>query len=280
MREGFSIGPLFIHYYGVIIMFGAIAGTWLAGREARRRNHDPEIVWDVLPWLLIGGIIGARLWHILLPAQSHIDAGITAGYYLTHPLEAVAIWNGGLGIPGAVIAGALTLYLYTRKKGLIYTQWLDNIAPGLVLAQAIGRWGNYVNQEIYGAPTDLPWAIFIEQKYRLAEFINVDYYHPLFLYESIWNLINMGFLLYAGRRFIKYLKNGDIFLLYLIIYSIGRFVLEFLRLDVAVVGQLNFNQVFMGITAIAAAGLFLLHHLHDHDNAEDDEEIEEGQVVE
>ena len=253
-------------------MLGAIAGTWLASRESRRRNLDPEIAWDVLPWLLIGGIIAARLWHVLLPSKSQIEAGITAAYYLAHPLEAIAIWNGGLGIPGAVIGGALTLYLYTRKKGLDFAQWMDILAPGLVLAQAIGRWGNYVNQEIYGAPTNLPWGIFIEPRYRLAEFMDVEYYHPLFLYESIWNLINMGFLLYIGRRFQKYLKNGDIFLLYAIIYSTGRFLLEYLRLDVAVVGQLNFNQTFMGVIALAAAGLFLLRHLHDKPIQEENDE--------
>lgn len=271
MREGFAIGPLFIHYYGIIIMLGAIAGTWLASREARRRNLNPEIAWDILPWVLIGGIIGARLWHVLLPSKSHIDAGITAYYYLTHPLEAIAVWNGGLGIPGAVIGGAITLYFYARKKGLQFTEWLDIISPGLVLAQAVGRWGNYVNQEIYGAPTDLPWAIFIEPRYRLQEFMDVAYYHPLFLYESLWNLFNMGLLLYIGRRFQQYLKNGDIFLFYLIIYSMGRFLLEFLRLDVAVVGQLNFNQAFMGVIAILSAGIFLYRHLRDDTEPEEPE---------
>ncbi len=170
MQQGFSIGPLYIHYYGILVMLGALAGTWLASTEARRKGLNTEIPWDVLPWLLIGGIIGARLWHILLPPKSMVDVGITAGYYLTHPLDAIAIWRGGLGIPGAVIGGVIALYIYTRKKNLIFAQWLDVLAPGIALGQAIGRWGNYVNQEIYGAPTSLPWAIFIEPKYRLPKF--------------------------------------------------------------------------------------------------------------
>jgi phosphatidylglycerol---prolipoprotein diacylglyceryl transferase len=265
MQQGFSIGPLYIHYYGILVMLGALAGTWLASTEARRKGLNPETPWDVLPWLLIGGIIGARLWHILLPPKSMVDVGITAGYYFTHPLDAIAIWRGGLGIPGAVIGGVITLYIYTNKKNLIFAQWLDVVAPGIALGQAIGRWGNYVNQEIYGAPTSLPWGIFIEPKYRLPEFNTVEYYHPLFLYESLWNLLNMGILLYVGRRFKNTLKNGDIFLLYLIIYPVGRFFLEFLRLDNAFVGLLNFNQSFMGIIAIGAAGFLFFRHWHDGD---------------
>jgi len=263
MQQGFSIGPLYIHYYGILIMLGSLAGTWLASLEARRRGLNPEIPWDTLPWLLIGGIIGARLWHILLPPKSMVDVGITAGYYLSHPLDAIAIWRGGLGIPGAVIGGVITLYIYTRRKNLIFAQWLDVIAPGIALAQAVGRWGNYVNQEVYGAPTSLPWAIFIEPKYRLPEYSQVEYYHPLFLYESLWNLLNMGILLYVGRRFKNNLKDGDIFLLYLIIYPVGRFFLEYLRVDNAFVGGLNFNQTFMGITALTASGLLFYRHRHD-----------------
>ena len=144
MPIGFNIGPLFVHYYGIILMLGAVAGAWLATREARRRKQDPEIVWDLLVWLLIGGILGARLWHIFTPPPSMVAAGITTKYYLTHPLDALAIWRGGLGIPGAVLAGALALYLFSRKNNLNFAMWADIAAPGLALGQAIGRWGNFV----------------------------------------------------------------------------------------------------------------------------------------
>ncbi len=262
MPNGFSIGPLFIHFYGVLIMLGALAAAWMAMREAQRRGENPEVVWDVLAWVLILGIIGARIWHILTPPQSMVDQGITTHYYLTHPLDMLAIWNGGLGIPGAVIGGAIALYWYVRRHHLNFATWTDIIAPGLALAQAIGRWGNFLNQELYGAPSNLPWAIYIDPAHRLPGFQNVAYYQPLFLYESIWDLLNMGFLLWLGRRYSKKLKAGDLFLTYLIIYPVGRFFLEFLRLDTSLVGGLDVNQTLMGAVAILAAlALFLRHRI-------------------
>ena len=159
MPEGFPIGPLFIRFYGIILMLGAVAGAWLATREAKRRGHKQEIVWDLLTYLLIGGILGARLWHILTPPPS---SGITASWYLTHPLDALAIWKGGLGIPGAIIGGVIVLFFYARNHKLNFAEWTDIAAPGLALGQAIGRWGNFFNQELYGAPTNLPWKIFID----------------------------------------------------------------------------------------------------------------------
>jgi len=182
MPEGFALGPLFVRFYGIILMLGALAGAWLATCEAKRRGYEPEIVWDLLTYLLIGGIIGARLWHILTPPPS---SGITAGWYLTHPLDALAIWKGGLGIPGAVIGGVIVLYFYCRRHNLDFLQWTDIAAPSLALGQAIGRWGNFFNQELYGAPTNLPWKIFIDAGHRLAGYLEVEYNHPLFLYECI-----------------------------------------------------------------------------------------------
>jgi len=257
MPEGFFIGSFEVRYYGIILMLGAVAGAFLASREAKRRGHNPEIVWDLMIYLLIGGIIGARLWHILTPPPS---SGITAAWYFTHPLDALNIRKGGLGIPGAVIGGAIVLYFYTRKHHLNFAEWADIAAPGLALGQAIGRWGNYVNQELYGAPTNLPWKIYIDPRHRLAGFVNAEYYHPLFLYESIWNLGNMFLLLWISRRYADRLINGDIFLIYLIVYSIGRFMLDFLRLDASLVGGININQTFMAVIAVSAAvGLFLRH---------------------
>ena len=128
MPQGFSIGPIEVRFYGIILMLGALAGAWLATREARRRGHNPEIVWDLLTYLLIGGIIGARLWHVLTPPPS---SGITAGWYFTHPLDALAIWKGGLGIPGAVIGGLIAMYFYTRRHKLNFAEWTDIAAPSL-----------------------------------------------------------------------------------------------------------------------------------------------------
>lgn len=257
---GITIGIFKIHYYGVILMLGAMAGSWLASREAKRRGQDPEIVWDALLWVLILAIIGSRLWHIFTPPPSSIAQGDTTIFYLTHPLDAISVWEGGLGIPGGVIGGVLGLYIYARRKGLSFTQWLDIGAPGLALGQAIGRWGNFVNQELYGAPTDLPWAVHIEPRFRVAGYENNETFHPLFLYESLWSLGLMGLLLYLGRRFPEKLKSGDLFLVYLIGYPVGRFLLEFLRLDASQIGGFNANQTIMAVIAVAAAiGLFLRH---------------------
>lgn len=257
MPEGFYIGQFEVRYYGIILMLGAVAGAFLATREAKRRGYPPEIVWDVMIYLLIGGIIGARLWHILTPPPS---SGITASWYFTHPLDALNIRKGGLGIPGAVIAGVIVLFFYARKNKLNFAEWTDIAAPGLALGQAIGRWGNFVNQELYGAPTNLPWKIFIDPNHRLEGFLNVEYYHPLFLYESVWNLANMFLLLWVSRRFADRVKNGDIFLLYLVVYPIGRFLLDFLRLDASMVGGININQTIMAVVAAGAAlALFFRH---------------------
>jgi len=260
MPTGFSIGPLYVHFYGVIIMLGALAAAFIADWNARRQGMKNDLVWDMLPWLLIAGIIGARLWHIFTPPPSMVAVGKDTMWYLTNPVEMLKVWNGGVGIPGAVIGGALALWLYTRKYKLNFLRWIDIVAPGLALAQAIGRWGNFINQEIYGAPTNLPWAIYIDEIHRLPELRNVAYYHPLFLYESLWNLANMAFLLWFGRRFASRLRPGDVFLVYMIFYPVGRFLLEFLRLDAAQVGGINFNQTFMAVIAVIAALLLFIRH--------------------
>lgn len=257
MLEGFHVGPLFIRFYGIILMIGAVTGAWLATREASRRGYNAEIVWDLFTYLLVGGIIGARLWHILTPPPS---SGITASWYFTHPLDALAIWKGGLGIPGAVIGGAIVLYFYSRRHGLQFSEWADIAAPGLALGQGIGRWGNFFNQELYGAPTNLPWKLFIDPGHRLAGYLDVGYYHPLFLYESLWNFLNMFLLLWISRRYADRLKSGDIFLIYLIVYPVGRFLLDFLRLDASLVAGININQSMMGVVALCSgAALFLRH---------------------
>jgi phosphatidylglycerol:prolipoprotein diacylglycerol transferase len=260
MPTGFHVGPLFIRFYGIILMSGALAAAWLASREAQRRGQNTEVVWDGLIWVLVGGILGARIWHILTPPQSMIEQGITTAWYLSHPLDAIATWNGGLGIPGAVIGGALAMYWYSRRHHINFLLWADIVAPGLALGQAIGRWGNLINQELYGSPTNLPWAVHIDPQYRLPGYQDVETYHPLFLYESVWNLLNMAVLLWLGRRYEDRLKNGDLFLIYLIIYPLGRFLLEFLRLDPTMIGGVNVNQTAMAVVALASTGLLIWRH--------------------
>jgi phosphatidylglycerol---prolipoprotein diacylglyceryl transferase len=260
MPDGFFIGTFYVRFYGIIIMLGALAAAYLAEREARRRGLESDLVWDGLIWVLIGGIIGARLWHIFTPPPSMIEQGITTAYYLTHPLDAINIRNGGLGIPGAVIGGGLALYFFSRRRRLDFAIWADLAAPALALGQAIGRWGNYVNQELYGAPTDLPWAITIDPAHRLPEFRDMATYHPLFLYESLWNLANMFFLLWLGRRYKEWLRPGDLFLFYLVGYPLGRFLLEFLRLDASELAGVNANQTLMLIVMVLAAVLLFLRH--------------------
>ena len=254
-----------IAYYGIILMTAAISAAFLADYRARKKGLKSETVWDGFLWVLIGGIIGARLWHIFTPQTSNLVIDPATGE-LANPyfvggtiriLDILMIWNGGLGIPGAVIGGGLMLYLFTRRKGLSFGMWADIAAPTLALAQAIGRWGNYVNQELYGAPTALPWAITIAPEKRLPAFQNQATYHPLFLYEMLWNLLNFGVMLWLEKRYSDKLKPGDLFLVYLIIYPIGRFLLEFLRLDPSLIGGVNFNQTFMLVIALAA-GLFMI----------------------
>jgi phosphatidylglycerol:prolipoprotein diacylglycerol transferase len=249
-----------IYYYGIILMTGALMGGWLAYKESARRGINPEIVWDLLIWLIIGGIVGARLWHVFTPSPSLIAQHIDTLFYLTHPLDLLNVRRGGLGIPGAVIGGALALFFFARKHKLSFVEWADIAAPSLALGQAIGRWGNYFNQELYGAPTNLPWKIFIDPARRLPGFLDKEYYHPLFLYESLWNLANMGLLIWITRRFPDRLKTGDVFLVYLVTYPFGRFMLDFLRLDASQLGGINANQTFMAIVAVLAIITLFIRH--------------------
>lgn len=260
MATGIKIGPLTLNFYGLLIMIGVVAAAVLAYFEAKRQNRDTEVVMDSLTWVVIGGVIGARIWHILTPPASMVAQGITTQYYLTHPFAAIAIWRGGLGIPGAVAGGALAFYMYARKRNLNFGAWADIFAPAVALGQAIGRWGNFINQEVYGSPTDLPWAITIDEQHRLPEFMEFSTYHPLFLYESLFNLANMGFLLWLSRKFKEKLYPGDVFLSYLITYPMFRFFMEYLRLDNSFVGGINANQTLMIVIAVLAAGFIVWRH--------------------
>ena len=272
MPGGFFIGPLEIRFYGIIIVSGAVLGAWLATREAKRRGHNPDIVWDLLIYLMIGGIIGARIWHIFTPSPNILVRDSITGQMVNpyfaggtiHILDILAIWKGGLGIPGAVIGGAIVLYFYSKANKINFAEWADIIAPSMALGQGVGRWGNYFNQELYGAPTNLPWKIFIDPAHRLPAYLDVDYYHPLFFYESLWNFFNMFLLIWISRRYADRLRTGDIFLVYLIVYPVGRFFLDFLRLDASMVGGININQTIMGVVALCSAGFLYFRHRKVH----------------
>src|SRR5262249_37112386 len=204
-----------------------------------------------------------------------VAAGLTTEWYLTHPLVftangvegALAVWNGGLGIPGAVAGGLLGLYLFTRRNKLNFAIWADIAAPAIALGQAIGRWGNYVNMELYGRPTTLPWAINIAAASRVPGYPDPALrFHPIFLYESIGDLLICLALLYIARRYAERLRNGDMIILYMIFYPVLRFVLEFLRLDSSEITSallnlsINANQTLSAIVAIVAAVWYASRH--------------------
>ena len=273
MTDGISLGPLLLRWNGLLLALGIAVGALLAAHEAhlpwyglsrtapgQRRGYDPEIIYYLFLPLTVWGLIGARLWHILTPPLSSVELGLTTQYYLSHPVDGFAVWIGGFGLPGAWIGGSIALLYFARRNEFSFWELADILAPGLALAQAIGRIGNYFNQELYGLPTNLPWKIFIEPAYRLVGFESVNTYHPLFAYESILSFANVIFLLWLARRFVNILKAGDLFLAYLGFYSLIRFLLEFLRLDVALVNELNINQVFFAIVFVCAGvGLYLRH---------------------
>jgi phosphatidylglycerol:prolipoprotein diacylglycerol transferase len=275
ISPSFNIGPLSIHFYGIIIVAGALVGGYVATIEARRRGEEPEHVWNALTWCLIGGILGARLYHVLSSPQGDV-VGFQF-YFVTNPFEtirifgasipfptALMIWNGGLGIFGGVAGGVLALAIYAWRNNLSILRWLDIAAPGLTLAQAIGRWGNYINQELYGPPTTLPWGIRIDAEYRLPQFadltrfpLETTRFHPVFLYESLWNLAAFIVLMVIGRRLKDRLVDGDIVSLYLFLYGLGRLFIEALRPDAWLVGGIPTAQIVSAFMIVAGAALMV-----------------------
>jgi len=292
-----NIGPLVIHWYGVIIVLGALAGAYAATFEARRRGEDPEHVWNGLVWCLIGGILGARLYHVLSSPQG-TDIGLQY-YFVTNPFETVSvlglsipfptalmIWKGGLGIFGGVAGGVLALVIYARHNHLSITRWLDIGAPGLILGQAIGRWGNFVNQELYGPPTTLAWGIPIDADHRIPPYddltrfpLDTTRFHPVFLYESLWNLIVFVVLMVIGRRYRDRLKEGDVFSLYLIGYSLGRLLVESLRPDAWLIGSIPTAQIVSVVLIVLGIGLMVWRRRGAVTAGEEEgEDRSEGQV--
>ncbi|MBN1203230.1 MAG: prolipoprotein diacylglyceryl transferase [Anaerolineae bacterium] len=270
-RQGLEIGPFDLfgltlhptfHWYGLIIVLGVLAAAALMAWMAKRDKKNPDYVWDGLIWVVLMGVVFARVWHILFPSISSVEAGRTAGWYLSHPLDLhdgpLVVWNGGLSIFGAVIGGALGIALYCYRYKLDMLAWLDIGAVAVPLGQAIGRWGNYVNEELYGKPTGLPWGLRIDNP--PLEYVEYTHFHPLFLYESLWNLLTVGVLLTIWLRWRDCLKKGDILLMYLVAYPTARFFLEFLRIEVAKVGAINISQAFSAGVALVAALVLMYRH--------------------
>jgi phosphatidylglycerol:prolipoprotein diacylglycerol transferase len=257
-QYGIHLGPFYFRFYAMALMSGILAAAFLIAYRAKRWGHDPELVWDGLAWVVLAGILGARLYHVLTPPPS---MGITFLDYLQRPLDIIAIWKGGLGIPGALVGGGLAAYFYTRSKGLDWLEWADLIIPGVALGQAIGRLGNYFNQELYGKPTDLPWAVTIRPDNRVPGYQNFDTFHPMFLYEMILNLAIVVALIWIHRRFTDWLLHGDLLALYMIFYPTGRFFLEFLKLDAPALGQgLTVAQILSVLSIIIGLTFIVVRH--------------------
>jgi phosphatidylglycerol:prolipoprotein diacylglycerol transferase len=246
-----QLGPVTIYWYGVLIVAGAMLAAYFVSKLSARYGHDPEIAWNILIVALFSGIIGARIYHIV----SSWD------YYAANPDQMFGLQMSGFGIFGAVAGGVLGLYIYTRIRHLRFLEWADYVAPGLLIAQAIGRWGNFFNQELYGPPADVPWAIYIDPAHRLPGYEMFERFHPTFLYESILNLIGGLLLLWLARRWKSGRLYGDIFFLYGMLYSAIRFFIEgFFRPDAWKIGGIPTAQIISVVLFVFFGTLIFLRH--------------------
>ncbi len=253
-----------IYWYGILIVTGALLAAYIAALEATRRGIDTDHVWNGLLVVLIVGVIGARLYHIL-----STPAGTSIGleYYLEHPDQMVNFRAGGLGIYGAVGGGILGLYFYTRYAKLSFLGFVDMAMMGLPFAQAIGRWGNFFNQELYGYPTTFPWGIPIDAVHRLPLFADLTKYPvestrftPTFLYESLIVLVIGFIILYVSRRWMTTLKPGDLFLMWGMLYGLGRFLVEFQRPDAWMISGIATAQLIgLGLMVVCGVAMMYRH---------------------
>jgi phosphatidylglycerol---prolipoprotein diacylglyceryl transferase len=249
----FEAGPFALHYHGLLIALGIAVGTWLTGRELARKGYDGSLAFGSLFFVIPLGFLGARFYHVATEYHR----------YTKNPFPKVLEgWDGGLGIYGAVAGGFLGVLLFSWLRGISPLAFADAAAPGLVLAQAIGRWGNYFNQELFGRPSELPWAIQIAPLNRPTEFADAEAFHPTFLYESIWDVLVCLALLWIARRFADRLRDGDIFVLYVSLYSVGRFFVETLRIDPAFLigGSIRGNLLVSSVLALGFGLILFLRH--------------------
>ncbi len=248
------LGPVPLRAYAFCIILGIVVAVWLTDRRWQARGGSAGAVGDVAIWAVPFGIVGGRIYHVLSSPQAYFGEG-------GHPVDALKIWNGGLGIWGAVTLGALGAWIGCRRRGIPLPPFGDALAPGLALAQAIGRWGNWFNQELFGRPTDLPWGLEIDPEHRPPGYADFATFHPTFLYESLWLILVAGLVVWADRRF--RMGHGRAFALYVMLYTVGRGVIETVRIDEAnTLGGVRINVwvsllVFLGALAYFVVSLRL-----------------------
>ena len=257
--SAFHVGPLTIHFYALCIMAGIVFAVWLTSRRWRARGGQAEQVLDICVWAVPAGIIGGRAYHVITDPELYFQPG-------RNPWNAFAIWDGGLGIWGAVALGIVGAWVGCRSKRVSLVAFMDAAAPGLVFAQALGRWGNWFNNELYGDPTTLPWKLQIHQMDPATGSavmgpagtpVVIGYFQPTFLYESIWCVAVGAVLLYLDRRFV--LGAGSVFALYVAGYTAGRFAFELMRSDYAnVILGLRVNTWVAGLIFLSGAAAFAL----------------------
>ncbi|MDD4271632.1 MAG: prolipoprotein diacylglyceryl transferase [Patescibacteria group bacterium] len=239
-----AIGPIHIYWYGFFIVLGILAAIAIAIYLAKIYGLESETIIDLSVWLIVGGLIGARAYDIFLEWP----------YFSTHPLDVFKVWQGGLAIHGAIIGGLIALWLFAKKHHHNFWQLAGIAATTLPLAQAIGRWGNYFNQELFGYPTNLPWGIPIDMAHRPWQYMDYNYFHPAFLYESLGCLLIFIILIYLQRKVASYkLQVAS----YLFMYGVLRFAMEFIRLDATpVIFGLRFPQIVSLLIVFLSLGYF------------------------
>ncbi|MEG4225107.1 prolipoprotein diacylglyceryl transferase [Microcoleus sp. N9_B2] len=232
----FQLGPVAIRWYGLLIASAVLIGVSLSQYLAEKRRVNPELLGDLAIWLVLGAIPCARIYYVAFEWPQ----------YAQRPEDIIAIWKGGIAIHGAILGGTIAALIFAKIQRVSFWQMADLIAPSAILGQAIGRWGNFFNSEAFGSPTDLPWKLYIPPNSRPAAYANFEYFHPTFLYESLWNLTVFGLLLTLFFRDLQgkiRLKIGALFLVYIAAYSLGRVWIEGLRTDSLMFGPLRTAQM-------------------------------------
>jgi len=248
-----------LYWYGVLVMLGVAVAAWIATREFKYRGQDPDYVWDSLLWLLPAGVIGSRLWYVL---NTTLGGDLR---YIQDPITILNIKEGGLHFFGAIVFGLIAFYLYAKKMGLDLWLALDAIAPGLLIGQAVARPANFINQELYGQPTTLPWGIKIDAQYRIPPWndlslfpVETTRFHPAFAYEMVINFIAVGVLFFLTRKYKEKMKPGVAFGIWLILAGIGRNIVEFFRPDQPGFPGTNFSYSRLIAILMTLVGVLLI----------------------